>query len=129
MDERIRTGGTVWLVTRHWRGDYARSEVATIFSGRLGALRVREFVELLGVTTYYTLKEQAAMRWPREEKNRHSARCVPPKDANSSECEIFFGDDPYLYARRVDNFTVNGDGAVWRERPRHQIALTAKTSH
>ena len=130
MNEKIHIN-KAWLVTRHWRGDYPKSEVAVIFSARLGAMRVREFVELLGVTTYHTLREQAAMQWPSHGKIPHAAQTGQTKHGRApGECEIFWdsGGDPYLYARLVDDLIVNGDGAVWKERPRPQIALSASFS-
>jgi hypothetical protein len=58
--QKVR-GRTVWLVTRHFIAEYPKSEVAAIFSGRLGGVRVREFVELLYFTNgALTLSEQLA---------------------------------------------------------------------
>ena len=54
---------SAWLVTREWVADYPRKEVVAIFSPRLGGGRVREFVDLLDVTTL-RLSEQATIMWP-----------------------------------------------------------------
>jgi hypothetical protein len=127
-------GKTAWLVTRHWIADGPRWEVAAIFSSRLGGVRVREFVELLDVTSRsYTLSEQFSMMWPRrrhplklgETNVPYPAQFGQTKAGLPWEGEIHCGHDPYLRTRRVDELIVPDDvvgqeprGPTWKERPR-----------
>jgi hypothetical protein len=61
--KKIR-GRTAWIVTRHWIAEYPRCEVAAIFSGRLGGVRVRELVEVLYVTGgAFTLLSSSGSGW------------------------------------------------------------------
>jgi hypothetical protein len=117
-------GRTAWLVTRHWRGaDYPKWEVAAIFSSRLGGVRVREFVELIFLTNYFTLGEQLSMRWSGHGQTPYAARFGQTKEGEPWEGEVLCGNDPYLRARRVDDLIVKRDAdgrevTTWKERPR-----------
>jgi hypothetical protein len=116
-------GQRAWLVTRHWRADYPKWEVAAILSGGLGGATVRGFVELLGFTSYYTLQEQAAMQWSGPGRAPY-----PAQFNNLWQSEISCGDDPYLRARLVDDLMVErnadgGENVVWKERPRRQLPV------
>ncbi len=117
-------GRVAWLVTRHWVADYPRWEVAAIFSSRLGAGRVREFVELIYVTSgYFTLSEQLSMMWPRFGRTPYAAKFGQTKEGDPWAGEVTCGDDPYLKARLVDDLVIERDAdghekAVWTERPR-----------
>jgi hypothetical protein len=118
-------GRLSWLVTRHWIADYPKSEVAAIFSGRLGGSRVKEFVELLGVTSYYTLSEQAALQWSGHGQAPYPAKFGQTTAGHPWDGEILCGDDPYLHARVVNDLIVErgADGkevATWKERPRSE---------
>lgn len=99
-------------------------EVVAIFSPRLGGVRVREFVELIYLTSgYFTLSEELAIAWPRHGQIPYPARFGQTDDGEPWAGEILCGDDPFLRARLVDELTVelNVDGketAVWKERPR-----------
>jgi hypothetical protein len=125
--KRVR-GRAAWLVTRHWIADHPRWEVAAIFGPRLGGVRVREFVELIWVTSaYFTLHEQVSMMWPQHGRTPYAAKFGQTKEGDPWEGEILCGDDPYLRARRVDDLTVERDEKdverpVWKERPRGSSA-------
>ena len=127
MGRKKARGRVAWLVTRHWVADHPRCEVAAIFSARLGGVRVREFVELLHLTSYYTLQEQLDMKWPRYGRIPYPARFGQTKEGDPWACEILCGDDPYLLARLVDDLIVERDAhgnerPVWKERPRASSA-------
>ena len=123
-------GRTAWLVTRHWVADYPKCEVAAIFSPRLGGGRVREFVELIYVTSgYFTLSEQLSMRWSRYGQIPYAARFGQTKEGAPFAGEVLCGDDPYLRARLVDDLKVERDAdgnekPVWKERPRASFPWT-----
>ncbi len=123
MKKRPDRGRTAWLLTRHWVADYPKSEVVAIFNARLGAVRVREFVELIYLTGgSFTLAEQLSMRWPRR-RTPYGAKFGQTTEGDPWGCEVFCGDDPYLRARLVDDLIVQRDEdgnetASWRERPR-----------
>jgi hypothetical protein len=136
MGTKKSRGRAAWLVTRHWIADYPRWEIAAIFSARLGGVRVREFVELLSVTSYYTLHEQLDMQWPQHGRVAYPAQFGKTKEGDAWEDEILCGCDPYLRARRVDDLIVERDAdgeekAVWNERPRGSSAWMhpEKSSH
>jgi len=84
---------------------------------------VREFVELLYVTSgYFTGSEQLAMVWPRQ-RPAYPARFGQTANGEPWECEILCGHDPYLRARLVDDLTVErgadgNDKVAWKERSR-----------
>jgi hypothetical protein len=126
MKRRKKSKVTAWLITRHWVSDHERhsDEVVAIFSPRLGGVRVREFVELIDVTSgFFTLSEQLSMMWPRHGRVPYPARFGQNADGDPWECEIHCGGDPYLLARLVDDLAVERDAdgkerAVWTERPR-----------
>jgi hypothetical protein len=86
-------------------------------------MRVREFVELIHVTSYFTLDEQLSMMWPRHGHTKYVARFGQTQQGDPWEGEIICGDDPYLRARLVDDLIVDRDAdgkenARWKERPR-----------
>jgi hypothetical protein len=117
-------GRVAWLVTRHWVADHPKWEVAAILSSRLGGVRVREFVELIYLTSgYFTLSEELAIAWPRHGRIPYAARFGQTEDGEPWSGEILCGDDPFLRARLVDDLTVERDAggketAVWKERKR-----------
>ena len=88
-------------------------------------MRMKDFVELLGLTSYYTLKEQAAFQWSGHGQTPYPAQFGQTTKRAPWECEIFCGSDPYLHARIVNELIVerNTDGkeiATWKERPRSE---------
>jgi hypothetical protein len=113
-----------WLVTRHWVAKHPKQEVAAIFSPRLGGGRVREFVELIYLTSgYFTLSEQLAIAWPRHGRIPYPARFGQTSDRQPWEGEVLCGNDPFLRARLVDDLIVERDAdgnenVTWKERSR-----------
>jgi hypothetical protein len=136
MGKKKIRGRTAWIVTRHWIAEYPRCEVAAIFSGRLGGVRVRELVEVLYVSGgAFTLSEQLSMKWAHQGQCPYHATFGQTVDGQPWEAEILcgIGNDPYLEARIVDDLTVErgADGketVVYRKRPRPQIAGTGDLS-
>jgi hypothetical protein len=119
-----------WLVTWEWVGDHAKRDdkVAAIFDPRLGGARVREFVEFLYLTGYYTLSERIACAQHRAQ-NPYPAQFGQTLEGDPWEGEIYCGHNPYLRARLVDDLTVERDAdgnerAVWKERTRASSAWT-----
>jgi hypothetical protein len=131
---RKQRGRVAWLVTRHWIADHPKWEVAAIFSPRLGGLRVREYVELVYVTSgYFTLSEQLAIIWPRYGRTPYAARLGQTANGDPWVGEVLCGDDPFLRARIVEGLKVerSEDGAekvVWKERPRPRVVSPDKAS-
>jgi len=116
-------GKSAWLVTRHWIAEHPKWEVAAILSPRLGGDRVREFVELLQVTSYFTLEEQLDMKWPRYGRTPYPSRFGQTQAGESWNGEVFCGHDPYLHARVVDEVRIKRgaegkETATWKERQR-----------
>jgi hypothetical protein len=117
-------GQAAWLVTRHWVANHPMWEVVAIFSPRLGGGRVREFVELIYITSgYFTLSEQLSMMWPRYGRTPYAAKFGQTKEGDPWDGEVICGDDPYLRARLVNDLIIERDAngqerAVWKERPR-----------
>jgi len=102
-------GIKAWLVTRHWVSDHATREdqVIAIFSSHLGGVRVREFVELIYVTSgYFKWSDQVSMQWPRHGRTPYGAKFGQTTDGYPWQGEILCGDDPFLRARLVDDLTV-----------------------
>ncbi len=128
MSSKKVRGPAAWLVTRHWIADHPKWEVAAIFSPRLGGVRVREFVELIYLTSgYFTLSERLSIMWSRYGQTPYVATFGQTNEGDPWEGEILCGDDPYLRARLVDDLTVERDAdghekPVWKERPRGSSA-------
>jgi hypothetical protein len=118
-------------VTRHWVADYPKWEVTAIFSSRLGGVRVREFVEVIYLTSYFTLDEQLSMRWSGHGQAPYAARFGQTKEGEPWEGEVLCGNDPYLRARLVDDLIVGRDAdgkdvTTWKERPRLRSSRIAE---
>lgn len=127
MGNKKKRGKAAWLVTRHWVADHPKWEVAAILSRRLGGVRVREFVELLHVASYYALQEQLDIQWPRYGRTPYPATFGQTKEGDPWTGEILCGHDPFLRARIVDDLIVERDAngkerPVWKERPRGSSA-------
>jgi hypothetical protein len=135
MASKKDRGRSAWLVTRHRIVDQPKWEVAAIFSPRLGGTRVREFVELIYLTSgYFTLSEQLSMAWPRHGRIPYAARFGQTKDGAPWGGEVLCGDDPYLRARLVDDLKVERDAdgketVVWKDRPRPSFASELNPHH
>lgn len=111
-----------WLVTWQWGVDdfdkYTDTDrVAAIINTRRSGESVRRFVELLYVTHFYSLGQQ--MHWARG-GNSHLARFGSLNGAQW-DGQVFCGHDPpSLYARRVDDLSIERDAsgkekAIWTE--------------
>ncbi len=128
MAGKKQKGRAAWLVTRHWVADQPRREIVAILNPRIGGGRVREFVELLHLTSDFTLDEQASMQWPRHGCIPYCAHFGQTTKGEPWAGEVLCGNDPYLRARLVDDLIVerNTDGketAVWKDRPRSQAGF------
>jgi len=130
MQEKKSRRPKAWLVTKHWVADHpGREEPTAIFSSRLGGVRVREFVELIYLTSgYVTLSEQMTIAWPRYGRIAYRAKFGQTVEGDPWECEILCGDDPYFKARLVDDLRIErgADGnekVTWKERPRASSAF------
>jgi hypothetical protein len=127
MKAKEARGVKAWLVTWHWLRDHPKREVAAIFSSRLGGVRVREFVELIWVTSkYFTFEEQLSIKWPGG-RTPYAARFGQTTEGDPWAGEVLCGNDPYLRARLVDGLTIGRDAdgkekVNWKERPRASSA-------
>jgi hypothetical protein len=116
---RPTKGITAWLVT--WDGvgeENAKQNIATILNPHWSARRVRELVEIIYVNSAYSLSERIGYA-----KNR-SFNPYPAQFSGFNgirwEGQIICGDNPWLFARIVDNLTVDPDNeqkTTWSERP------------
>jgi hypothetical protein len=110
-----------WLVTWEWGVDdfhkYTDTDrVAAIINPRRSGESVRQLVELLYVSKFYTLSQR--MDWARA-GNSDLAR-FGSLNGTRWDGQIFCGHNPpTLYARRVDDFRIErdagGEKAVWTE--------------
>jgi GNAT superfamily N-acetyltransferase len=115
-----------WLVTWKWFGEHAKRDdvVAAIFDPRFSGERVRQFVEFLYLTENSTLSER--MSWARDKKrNPYPARFMT-LDGVPWHGEVHCGHNPFLFARLVDDLTVERveggkEKATWKERPKPDI--------
>jgi len=110
-----------WLVTWEWIGDHAKRDdkVAAILNPRLSGKRVREFVELFYLNTFYSLGERIAYTVNKKE-NPYPARFMDIGGVPWTGA-IYCGDNPFLIARLVDDLAVERDGhgeetATWKDR-------------
>ena len=86
---------------------------------------MKEFVELLSVTSYYTLGEQAALQWSGHGQAIFPAQLGQTTTGHPWDGEVLCGNDPYLRARIVSDLIVERDAdgkevATWKERPRSE---------
>jgi hypothetical protein len=128
MEKKTTRGKKAWLVTRHWIADHPKWEVAAIFNPRISGRRVREFLDLIELTSgSLTLDEQLSISWPGRRRMPYRATLGLTTKGDPWDGEVLCGNDPYLRARLVDDLIIerNADGkeiAVWKERPRSQGA-------
>ena len=122
-----------WLVTWDWVGDHTKrhNKVAAILNPRLSAHRVREFVELFYINTCYSLSERTAYV-ANKKNNPYPAEFM---DINGVPWmgAIHCGDNPWLYARRVNDLVIGRDGrgkeiAIWKERDKPNLVRFGKLS-
>jgi hypothetical protein len=117
-----KKGKKAWLVTWEWASESAKrpEKVAAILNPRWSPERVREYVEFLYATEYYTLGER--MKWAlRKGWNPYPATFGQSPDHHTWRGEIACGHHPFLFGRLVDDLTIecNTDGkeiAIWTER-------------
>jgi hypothetical protein len=127
---RVQRGILVkaWLVT--WEGDGERAKVkiknriAAILNSRTSAERVRELVEFIYVNEWYSVSERLAYA-----KSRRGTP-YPAQFTSISgvqwEGQIFCGDNPFLFARIVEDIHVEDAATsegklLWRERSPDEI--------
>jgi hypothetical protein len=111
-----------WLVTWECCGDHAKrtEPVAAILSPHLGGDRVREIVEFIYVSAEYSISER--MAYAKDKKNNpYPAGFGASPEGVPWTGEVYCGHNPYLYARLVDDLTVevSADGdekPLWKER-------------
>ena len=126
MNKEGRLKARAWLVTWEWAGDHAQrcDKVAAIFNPRWSAQRVREFVEFIYLSDY-TLSERLVYA-VHKRRNPYLATFGPTTG------EIHCGHNPWLYARCVDDLTVERDAngkemVTWKERPKPNLSWTRRT--
>ncbi len=112
-----------WLVTWEWIGNHAKrhDKVAAILNPRLSTDRARDLVELFYLNTYYDLSERITYI-ANKRKNPYPARFMDIEGVPWMGA-IYCGDNPFLFARLVDDFAVERDQhgketAIWRDRPK-----------
>lgn len=119
-----RIGISAWLVTWEWAGDHAKSErkIAAVLNPHWFPDRVREYVEFIYVNSSYAISERIAYAKNRS-FNPYPAQFMRLAGGIPYEGEIICGDNPWLFARRVDHLAATGEpdceeAVVWTERPR-----------
>lgn len=111
-----------WLVTWEWGvadfGKHTNTEnVAAVITSRRSGESVRQFVELIYVTKFYTLSQR--MDWARGGKSHLSH--FGSINGALWDGQIFCGHSPpSLYGRKVDDFSIERDEsgketATWTE--------------
>jgi hypothetical protein len=107
-----------WLVTWEWMGDHAKRPDKVAEDPRLPAERVRRIVELL----YH---REASLSEKVDWRLRHNRQPYPAKFMHIEGTQwlgnIYCGDNPWLFARLVDDLEVESDGqgnekATWKDR-------------
>jgi hypothetical protein len=110
-----RRGYSVWLVEWQWMGDHARpawDPIQAILSPRLSEGRVRWFVEQCYADREYVYGERLRYAVHPE---RNPYRAVYQGGA------IHCGHNPFIFARKVKDFRIGGNGVpTWHEPPAHQ---------
>jgi len=109
-----------WLITWEWWNGHTK--IALALRGRLSPKRVKEIVESLYAYSQYTPSE--FVRYCVEKNGKDNP--YPAKFADIKgvtwEGRIYCGDNPRLYARKVDNLDIymreDGESDIrWEERP------------
>lgn len=127
MRKKRRPGIKAWLVTWEWCSEHAKRDdkVAAIFNPRLGAERIREYVQFMYASESYTLSER--MDWALDKtKNPYPAQ-FGTLDGVSWQGQIICGHNPWLEARLVDDLSVEvepegKEKPTWKERPKPDIS-------
>lgn len=101
----------LWLVT--WEGDHGREDnIALLLPAKTAEGRVAELVALLYASECGTFAERLAQAVRRDDAERpYRSRCASPE--GEGEGHFICGENPRLYARRVERVAVEtgGDGA------------------
>jgi len=115
-----------WLVTWEWDGEHAKVDnpVAAILNSRTSAERVRELVEFIYVNEAFSLSERLA--YAKNKNNNPYPAKFGSIDDSHWQGQVFCGDNPFLYARPVEDLHVEDDGSpegklVWREQSQDKI--------
>jgi hypothetical protein len=103
------TYSSAWLVT--WDGQKApEKKIVAILNHRLSDRRVRELVEQFYIALAVTSDDERLL-YAKSFKNNP----YPAKLDNFER--ITCGHNPWLYARRVTDLSIEGDRLVWKEPP------------
>ena len=118
-----RKGIRVWLITWDWMGDHAKpkKKIAAILNPRWSPDKVREYIEFIYANSEYSFSERIAYANNRK-FNPYPAEFMRIKGIKWTG-QITCGDNPWLFARKVDNLLVVGDtddedSVVWDEIPK-----------
>jgi hypothetical protein len=99
--------------------------IAAILNSRLSGKRVREIVELLYVNSQYSLSER--LRYANGKKFNPYPAQFGTLERVPWEGQIICGHNPYLYARRIDDCRVVGEGVeetlTWKEIPKPNVKV------
>lgn len=108
-------------MTWEWTSDHAKRDdkVAAVLNSRLSQSRVKDLVQFLYLTEYYTVSEKIAVAV----RKKYNPPCTVEEIGTRHEPVISCGHHPFLLARLVNDLTVEsdpngGDMAVtWKARP------------
>lgn len=111
-----------WLITWEWFGNHAAvdEKVVDILSARRSAEWVREYLGRLYAVHHSSPTEMMrCAAYSNPESPRYPARYVHIADGKISYAgRIHCGDNPYLFARLVNNLEIDQDGRIdWDEIP------------
>jgi hypothetical protein len=115
-----KRGISAWLVTWDFAGEHSRDalrrltgsddEVVAVLSPRLGPKTMRRFVEQRYADIWLSAPERLDYVSGR--------RNLSPAEYGEHMGQIICGDNPWLYARKVNNLrAVDHDRFEWEERP------------
>jgi hypothetical protein len=109
-----------WLIT--WEGDHNKENaVAMLLPPKMVEQRVGEFIELLYANARGTLGERLIYATERDHFNLPYRARRAQRNGGDWESHLLCGENPYLYARLVEQVTVEGAGEngaeslQWRE--------------
>ena len=94
-----------WLIT--WEGDHGREDnVAMLLHPATAESRVAGMMELLYANQRGTLAERLVYAIERDPALHPYRSRVATRGGREDDGHLLCGDDPYLYARRVEHVTV-----------------------
>lgn len=93
---------SAWLITWEWLGDHAKRDdnIVSILNYRISPSKIKDFMELLYISSEYTLSEKIA--YAKNSKNN-------PYPAQAERGHITCGHNPFLHGRKVNNLRVKKD--------------------